>query len=251
MLAMETAIVQTVQMKINYFVQFKTSIMRRPFFLAFFCFLLTLSSFGQNRSFVKDKIREWDECKNVAITMSGGSVVLKGKNSWAASGAPKAMTDRLTVLNERNVLIDDIVLTENGKWLILWGNNGIHSYGCPLSLDKKIRQWNSDKEVIYSISFNDKGQWIMISKNKVAASSSDILEWIQQGESEYGKVWAAHITNTGRAVVYSNGYKFMGEVPNNLLDKLKSTNLNVFRLKFLQDGSYFISDLEGKFQCYF
>ena len=109
--------------------------------LLFFLLLSSLTTFGQGRKFLKDKIREWNECKNVAMTLTGGDIALKGKNGWAASGAPVSMTNKLSQLNDRNELIDDVVLTESGSWLILWGNNGVSSYGCPSSLDYKIKQW--------------------------------------------------------------------------------------------------------------
>lgn len=218
--------------------------------LIFFLLLSSLTSFGQGRKFLRDKIREWNECKNVAMTLTGGDVALKGKNGWAASGAPVSMTNKLSQLNDRNELIDDVVLTESGSWLILWGNNGVSSYGCPSSLDYKIKQWNIQGEVIYSITFNDNGDWIMISKEKYTASSSKIMDWLKEGESIYGELWAAHLTNTGLAVVYAKGYKFLGDVPYNLKDKLRETKIDVFRLKFLSDGSYFIANFNGEFEYY-
>ncbi|MBD8019117.1 hypothetical protein [Kaistella pullorum] len=219
--------------------------------LLFIFLILSTFSYGQGRKFLKDKIREWGECKNVAMTLTGGDIALKGKNGWAASGVPKSLTNKLSSLNENNELIDDIVLTENGRWLILWGNNGISSYGTPTSLDSKLTEWNDNGEMIYSITFNDNGDWVVISKTKFSASSSKIIDWISEGEQKYGELWAASITNTGLVVVYERGYKFLGDVPSSLKNKLDETKLNVFRLKFLSDGAYFIADFAGNYAYYF
>jgi hypothetical protein len=213
--------------------------------------LTTQISFGQARKFLHDKVSEWGSCKNVAMTLTGGDVALNGRNGWAGSGIPYSMSSKLSELNSRNELIDDVVLTESGSWLILWGDNGVSSYGCPTDLDFKIKQWNNNLEIINSITFNDNGDWVMISAEKYTASSSTIMEWLKEGENQFGELWAAHLTNTGLAVVYERGYKFLGDVPYNLKKKLEETSLNVFRLKFLSDGAYFIADKYGRYAYYF
>lgn len=199
------------------------------------------------RKFLRDKIKEWGECKNVAMTLTGGDVALQRVNGWAAQGAPTAMTDKLSELNSADKLIDDIVLTEDGSWLILWGNNGISSYGTPPSLFSKLEKWNDEKEVITSVTFNDNGDWIAITKNKFSASSDKILQYIKEGNDKYGQLWAAHLTNDGLVLCYKSGYRFLGNVPENLKKKLDETKMDVFRIKFLSDGSYFIADFNGNY----
>ncbi len=202
---------------------------------------------SQGRKFIREKIQEWGSCKNVAMTLRGGDIALNGRNGWAGVGLPTAMTDRLSLFNQRDELIDDVVLTENGSWLILWGNNGVSSYGIPISLDNKIKEWNNENEVIFSITFNDNDDWIMISKSKFTASSNKILDWLKEGSEKYGMLWAAHLTNTGLVAIYEKGYRFFGDVPSDLRQKLNETKLDVFRLQFLNDGSYFIADMKGNY----
>lgn len=199
------------------------------------------------RKFLRDQIKEWGKCKNVAMTMTGGDVALYGSNGWAAQGAPKAMTKKFKELHDGSKLIDDIVLTENGNWLILWGNNGISSFGEPPGLFPKLRKWNDENEVITSVTFNDLGDWIAITKTKYSASSDKIMNYIREGEGEFGEFWAAHMTDDGLVLCYEKGYKFVGNVPENLKKKLKETKINVFRIKFLSDGSYFIADFDGSY----
>lgn len=199
------------------------------------------------RKFLRDQIKEWGKCKNVAMTLSGGDIALYNTNGWAAQGAPKAMTDKFKELNSSDNLIDDIVLTENGNWLILWGNNGIDSYGTPPGLFQKLEKWNNKNEVITSVTFNDRGDWIAITKTKYSASSEKVMKFIKEGENEFGEFWAAHLTNDGMVLCYEKGYKFLGNVPENLKKKLEETKINVFRIKFLSDGSYFIADFNGNY----
>jgi hypothetical protein len=225
----------------------KNTAMKKMIFLSLILVLAQQSSIGQTRQFLREKIAEWGSCKNVAMTLTGGDVALIERNGWAATGIPAEMTEELEMLNDKDELIDDVVLTEEGNWLVLWGNNGVTSSGVPRSLDDMIGQWNEEAEIIYSITFNDEGDWIMISADKYSASDAELMEWIGQGEQEFGELWAAHLTNTGLVVVYENGYKFLGDVPDNLVEKLKETDLDVFRLKFLSDGSYFIADKDGNY----
>lgn len=181
------------------------------------------------------------------MTLTGGDVALQRINGYAAQGAPIAMTNKLEELNGKNELIDDIVLTESGSWLILWGNNGISSYGTPPSLYSKLSKWNDENEVITSVTFNDNGDWIAITKTKYSASSQKIMNYIKEGERKHGEFWAAHLTNDGLVLCFERGYSFLGNVPNNLKTKLSETKLNVFRIKFLSDGSYFIADFDGRY----
>ncbi len=199
------------------------------------------------RKFLRDQIEEWGECKNVAMTLRGGDVAVYKTNGWASQGAPNGMTDKFKELNKTDNLIDDIVLTESGSWLILWGNNGISSYGTPTGLYPKLKRWNEENEIITSVTFNDNGDWIAITKTKYSASSKKVLDYIKEGESKFGEFWAAHLTNDGMVLCFEKGYKYLGNVPDNLKLKLKETKVNVFRIKFLSDGSYFIADFNGNY----
>ncbi len=215
--------------------------------ITFFCLGSSIYAQTPGRDFLRNQIKEWGECKNVAMTKSGGDVALFRSNGWAAQGAPLAMTNKLKELNKNNEDIREIVLTEDGSWLILWGDNGINSNGIPPSLYKKLKKWNSEGEQITSITCNDQGDWVVISKNKYSASSEKIMEQLKSGEEKNGELWAAHLTEDGLVACYEKGYNFMGNVPENLKLKLKDTSINVFRIKFLSDGAYFFSDLKGNF----
>src|ERR1700730_16495068 len=109
-------------------------------------FLVSTAIYSQTRDFLRDKIEQWGQCKNVAMTLSGGDIALYGTNGWAAKGAPVAMTDKLSELHADDRLIDDIVLTEDNSWLILYGSNGYSSAGAPPSLLRKLSAWNDDGE---------------------------------------------------------------------------------------------------------
>lgn len=42
----------------------------------------------------------------------------------------------------------------------------------------------------------------------------------------------------------------MGDVPDVLKQKLRETSIDVYRIKFLSDGAYFIADKEGHYSYY-
>ncbi|NDC71952.1 MAG: hypothetical protein EBZ62_00660 [Sphingobacteriia bacterium] len=216
-------------------------------FISLFCYAGSLYAQIPGRDFLRNQIKEWGECKNVAMTKTGGDVALFGSNGWAAQGAPVAMTNKLKELNKNSEEIREIVLTEDGSWLILWGDNGINSYGIPPSLYQKLKKWNTEGERITSVTFNDQGDWIVISKKKYSASSAKVMEQLKAGEDKHGELWAAHLTDEGLVICYEKGYTFVGNVPENLKLKLQETSINVFRIKFLSDGAYFFADLKGNF----
>lgn len=222
--------------------------------LSTFCVMLLLSQlcvFAQDsRSYIRNQIEEWGSCRNVTITLTGGDIALNWDNAYAYSGIPSDLASAIKELHNDSELIDDIQLTEDGRWLVLYGNNGFRWNNIPSDLERTIRQYNADREVITSVTFNDSGGWIVITSEHISASNSEIYDWIEEGIREYGQLWAAHLTNDGLVLCYENGYKYMGNVPANLKQTLRETNINVYRIKFLSDGSYFIADKEGAYSYY-
>lgn len=207
--------------------------------------------FAQNsRSYIRDRITEWGSCRNVAITLTGGDLALNWNNAYAYSGIPSGLASAIKDLHDESQFIDDVQLTEAGRWLVLYGDNGFRYSNIPSDLERTIKQYNIDREVITSVTFNDTGGWIVITTEHISASTSDVYGWIEDGIREYGKLWAAHMTNDGLVLCYERGYKFMGNVPENLKKKLRETSINVYRIKFLSDGTYFIADKDGTYSYY-
>ena len=213
------------------------------FLAAAVCLFICSAAVAQprDRNYIKEQIRYQGACRNVAITRYNGDLMLYGKNGWAASGCPDDLTEALNKLNEDGKYIDDVQLTENGRWLILYGDNGFKWNDIPYSLEKKLREWNEREEVVTSVTFNDAGEWIAVSTEHVCASDSHVQDWIAEGMEDYGSVYTACITDDVKVVVYENGYRFDGDVPDDLMDKLRSTSMDVYRLK-IAGSSWFISD---------
>lgn len=214
----------------------------------FFLFLFVCCVNAQNsREFIRGKINSWGECKNVAITQYNGDLALYGRNGWAGSGLPNGLSNALNELNEDNELLDDVQLTENGNWLILFGNNGFRWSNIPYSLEQKIYEFNNRRDIVTSVTFNDDGDWIIISREYYSASSSWIQDWLKAGAEKFGVLWAACITSDAMVACYENGYKFYGNVPNDLRTALQETSMNVFRIK-MAGTAWFFSDNKGRYR---
>lgn len=209
--------------------------------------LLSTQAFGQGREFIRQNILKQGECRNVAITKTNGDLMLYGLNGYARTNCPESLNEAIDELHADDEYIDDIQLTENGSWLILYGNNGFRWNDVPYSLEKKLRQYNEDEEVVYSVTFNDAGDWIIISENYFNSSDPDIDEWLMEGAEKHGELWAACVTDDALVAVYERGYKFFGEVPESLKEALRSTSLDVYRVKIAGDA-WFFADKEGRFK---
>ncbi len=200
-----------------------------------------------DRSFIRQQIKENNQCRNVAITKSNGDLMLYGKNGWAADGCPAGLTDAMNELNDKQQYIDDVQLTESGRWLILYGDNGFLWNNIPAGLEQTLREWNSNNEVITSVSFNDDGDWIAVSENYIRASEGEIQDWVAEGIDKFGVVWTTCVTDDAVIVVYENGFKYLGEIPPSLIDSLDTTDIDVYRLKIAGDA-WFFSDGVGAFE---
>lgn len=212
-----------------------------------FIFVCLPISAQNSRAYIRDAIKGWGECRNVAITRTNGDIALYGRNGCARSNVPSELNDALTELNNQKELIDDIQLTEAGRWLILYGNNGIRWNDIPYSLERKLREFNDNREVITSVTFNDDGDWIVITTEHISASDSRLQDWLAEGLNTHGGLWAACITDDCLVAVFERGYKFLGNVPEDLRTALRETNLDVYRLK-IAGTAWFFADMNGRYR---
>ncbi|MBR3408741.1 MAG: trypsin-like peptidase domain-containing protein [Paludibacteraceae bacterium] len=205
------------------------------------------SSVGSgSRAYIREQITKWGECRNVALTKTNGDLAIHGRNGWAGFGLPELLSTALTELNKDDKYITDVQLTENGNWIVLYGNNGFRWSGIPKSLEDKIRDYNARNEEVTSVTFNDSGDWIVITTEHYASSDANITAWLKEGAAEYGMLWAACVTEDGLVACYEKGYKFYGEIPSELRQRLSETDFDVYRIKIAGDA-YFFADKEGHF----
>lgn len=211
--------------------------------------MCSLSGAAQSngREYIRNSIRDWGECRNVAITRTNGDVALYGRNGTSRSSCPSLLNDKLIELNNQHCYIDDVCLTEDGNWVILYDDNCFWWNGIPSNLENKLRQFNGAGEKVTSVTFNDNGEWIAITTTHIAASSSSIQDWLLEGCSDYGALWSAHMTEDGIIAVYENGYKYRGSVPDDLRSALHETEIDVYRAKFAGQ-SWFFADKDGNYQ---
>lgn len=219
------------------------------FFVFGFLFFVTNFSYSQsaNRNYIKDAIKDWGSCRNVAITKRNGDVAINFKNACAWQNVPQTLANALQELSDNGEFIDDVQLTDNGEWLVLYGNNGIHWSNIPKGLENVLRKANSDGEVITSITFNDTGAWIVISEEHFWTSSDWWTNWLNDGLKKFGQIWAVCITDDAAVAVFEKGYKYDGNVPNSLKNALADTDLNVYRLK-IAGTSWFFADVDGNYE---
>lgn len=201
---------------------------------------------AQGREFIRQKIREHGECRNVTITKRNGDLVFYGSNGWAATGCPSSLTNALNELNDDDEYLSDVQLTEEGRWIILYGNNGFRWNDIPYSLERKLRQYNDDNELVLSVTFNDANDWIVITEKHFAASDDDISDWLKEGNETYGMLWSACVTDDAVVAVFAEGYKYAGNVPEDLKEALKKTTLDVFRIK-IAGSAWFFADINGSY----
>lgn len=223
--------------------------MKRLSFLLIFLVSLfsTVVSAQNSREFVRNKISQWGECRNVAITQYNGDLALYGRNGWAGTGLPSGLSKALNELNEEKELIDDVQITDGGSWLILFGNNGFRWSNVPYSLERKLYEFNERNDVVTSVTFNDAGDWIIISQEYYSASESWIKDWLKVGVDKYGALWAACITSDAMVACYANGFRFYGNVPYDLKNALQEANFDVYRIK-IAGTAWFFSDGKGSYR---
>ncbi len=227
--------------------------MKRQLFKSLLLFLAvsliaTSASAQRDRNYVKNQIKRWGSCKNVAITKTNGDVALYGTCGYAASNVPTGLLDKLNELNKKNILIDDVQLTERGKWCILYGkNDATWTTDIPVGLSNRINEFHNNNYVVRSITFNDYGQWVIVSDEYYATSSSELTNWLKNGSNKWGRLWAVCLTDDATIAVYANGFAYRGNIPEDLKQALRTTSFDVFRLK-VSGTSWFFADTNGNYR---
>jgi hypothetical protein len=103
---------------------------------------MTFVTYGQSREFIRENIRKYGECRNVAITKTNGDVMIYGRNGYATDGCPSGLNNALKELNNEEAYIKDVQLTENGNWLVLYGSNGYRWSNIPYGLQETLSEYN-------------------------------------------------------------------------------------------------------------
>lgn len=208
---------------------------------------VSLSANARSREYIREQIKKYGECRNVAITKTNGDLMLYGQNGYAADGCPDGLVTALRELNNEEKYINDVQLTENGRWLVLYGRNGYRYYNIPSSLERKLDYYNERAEEITSVTFNDGGDWVVITTEHISASEQWIQDWLVEGLEQHGQLWAVCITSDAMVAVYEKGYKFYGEVPSDLREALRESKLDVYRLK-IAGTAWFFADKNGSYR---
>lgn len=212
----------------------------RRFFILLASIAMVLNMQAQSsRDFIKQAIRKKNDCKTVAITKHNGDAMIYGNNGWGAKDCPSKFVKSLKELNDNDVEIKDIHLTEEGKWLILYGNNGMHWDGIYDDLLDRMIKYNTNGEEITTVTFNDNHDWILVTTQNISASSSELLNWLGEGCEKYGQLWTACLTDDAVVAVYQEGYKFSGQVPEDLKRALKECTSMVYNVKIAGNAWFF------------
>jgi len=202
-------------------------------------------AYSQKRSSLIESINEWKNCKNVLLTATKGNIAVSDKNAYAISGKfPQEMYDAIVAASKKPRPVTDMVLTESGKFLVLEGRNGYTAKGIPEKLDARLKAINAADGEVISVSFNDNGDWIVVAADGVYGVVSGISS-LQSIADKNGRILTAHLTNKGVAIVCQNGTYLYGDFPDALPETIKKTTFRIYRVKFADDGAYFISDKEG------
>lgn len=85
----------------------------------------------------------------------------------------------------------------------------------------------------------------MISDEYIRASNAELRQWIVDGIENMGKVSTPCISENAVMVVCEDGFRYDGNVPADLLEAIRNTDIHIFRIK-ISGQSWFFADISGK-----
>lgn len=201
-------------------------------------------SSGGVREFVRNHINKNGNCRIVSITKTGGDIVVCGDNNWAANGCSRNITDALQEITDDDERIIDVCLTELGRFVVLYGRNAGRWNNLPSDMEYNLRRLNANDEELYSATLNDAGDWIVVGSEHYACSATWLKEWLAEGGRKYGILRAATVSTDAAVAVYDGGFRFYGNVPEELKAALRDTTVDVRIIK-IAGSSWFFADRTG------
>ena len=199
---------------------------------------------GGVREFVRNHIEKNGNCRIVSITKIGGDIVVCGDNNWAANGCSRNITDTLQEITDDGGRIIDVCLTELGRFVVLYGRNAGSWNNIPRDMEYHLRRLNANNEELYSATLNDAGDWIVVGSEHYACSATWLKEWLAEGGRKFGVLRAAAVSTDAAVAVYDGGYRFYGNVPEDMKSALRETTIDV-RIVKIAGSAWFFADSTG------
>ena len=196
------------------------------------------------RAFVKKHIDKNDNCRVVALTETGGDIVVSGKNNWACDRCTQQLGSEMQKITDLAERIVDVNLTESGRYLVLYGKNNWVGYGIPNDMIYWLTSYRLNGERFYSATFNDGGDWILVTSEHYACSATWLKQWLRDGHEKFGLLNAAAVSSDAAVAVYERGFKFFGNVPADLKKALREADFDV-RIVKMAGSSWFFADSTG------
>lgn len=86
----------------------KIKLMKKAVVLLFLALLFSMAANANGRNHIRQSIKSWGECRNVAITKYNGDLAIYGGNGVARFNIPEKLEEALVELNEKREFIQDV-----------------------------------------------------------------------------------------------------------------------------------------------
>ncbi|MBQ9475534.1 MAG: hypothetical protein IJU69_04685 [Bacteroidales bacterium] len=204
-----------------------------------------------SRAFIRSQIKHYGECRSIAFTKNGASLMIYGKNGFATNSCPKVLVSTLESVNSQDFSIDDVQLSESGGWLVLYNKLSCSWEKVPSDLESTIRNTYAANKPLRLAAFNDAGEWVAMDvDSKIYTSSQELRDWIDEGLRMMGALRYVCISEDAKIAIFESGYRAVGELPEPLRKALNEADFKVGCVKTAGD-SWFISDGIKKYECNF
>lgn len=201
-------------------------------------------------TFVREKLKEWKEAQNGAITESGAGVAIYDSYGYAyTSGTPSYLKTKLESLNDDKSSIVDVNISENNNFVIIYDANGYYASGVPQAFLNRLSSCNSERQNIRSATFNDGGDWIIITDSYIYASNDSAQSAVTEGCRLYGQVYSAYLTYYGFVSCHERGVYYLN-IPSCVKDAIDKLDFQPVRIKFTDNGMYLITDDEDEYDYF-
>lgn len=204
------------------------------------------SIYGRNK--LRKQINKWGKCANGSLSLEHGAVAIYGRNGYFCSPTvPDGLKSKLRSINESSEEITDVNILENGNYIVVYDGGNNWSGALPSDL-KSILNALPSSLALKSVSFNESGTYAITTANGFISNNADYQALYDDNKDGHGELLSVNICGDGAVFCYSDGARFCGSVPSNVVSAAKNFSGTARFVKFNKHGDFLICSKQGAYQ---
>jgi hypothetical protein len=119
-------------------------------------------AFSTSKETTLELINQKMSVKQIALSPTGGWLVLYGRNGYKSGDLPSSFLSKLYEINQKNQEVNFVGFAPNGGWVLIYGGSGYVSEGLAEPVRAALYKINQQGQNIDLVAFTPSGGWVVV-----------------------------------------------------------------------------------------